>query len=977
MTFSSTPGQQCQYFQQGRCNRGTACKFSHSLGQQPEVPPSRLPVAPNPSGRVQVGSTQATAPPACQFYLQGACRFGDGCHYLHPRTPRTPIVPRPPSASVLQPLAPAFTPVESVFLRGSAGAFGSCKFYAQGKCSKGSACPFPHPAPKQSPNSPFRRSQRVNLSTTDCDRTKFSDTSSASSYGACKFYLQGRCTKGDTCSFWHPPVKPSTPAVSNSVIESAQSVRTSRDLKPERRPGDEILASESPIQAQDEGEITDTDETATVTLTKLNSKITYGPGAHVQTIITAFESHSVVLHNVPTVVTHAQLIALAEPYGDLKSVLILPARDDQSRPSARVEYLDTAHATRAALELGRADGLRGATSRLDLRAAESGRAILRSTKAKLTWFAPSLTAWAHYPTLSKANVQATRLDGLSFNGTTLRVAFQMPSRNQISSFSVELKGLPLDVSSIHLKRFCRASSVTLGRPSFIVKDSLRELRQLLTTFGPLESFDFLEPNKNKAKLVAFVQFSDADATQQAVATLQASRQTFLRGSQIFLELIHSIKYMLPYQQFTTLRSEIDMLRDMTEACRLRYYDKDANGRAVEKVCLRAYGADAKALGRLKTELEQLLEGDLVHDAMSQVAWHEHFSTADGLRLLEDEVAAQTGTYVKCDPRMRTLHIFGSHRARTAAKARILALLERIHAQEHVLELDIEAFTRMLRGGFQELQDALGDTVQLDVISRRLVVRGDETASRIAREAVTKGPGARKSVDVPQLSDDASCPVCFCDITDPSVLPCSHAYCRSCLQHYLGSLAQPTQGAAQTAAACLAELRQEDGSSRACGYGIPLETIRSLLTPGEEAHLLEATFLSHIHSRAQVFRYCPTADCQTIYRASTDGTLLRCPSCLARVCSTCHVEFHEGLTCAEFKDNRSGGEDSFRRWREERGVKACPGCGAGLEKNGGCNHMKCAHCGTHMCWVCMKTFRDTDSGGGVYAHMRREHGGFGT
>ncbi|TFK94195.1 hypothetical protein K466DRAFT_536709 [Polyporus arcularius HHB13444] len=848
--FDSSARQPCRYFQQGHCNRGTACKFSHSPRKQGEDPPR----------------TTATAPPACQYYLQGSCQFGDGCHYLHPRCdPRAPIITPPPASG--------------------------------------------------------------------CDRTFPADTSPSPSYGACKYFLQGRCTKGHTCSFWHP--KPSSPVVSHDVLDPAQVA----------------------VTAHDEDEIADIDETTTVTLAKLNSKVIYGPGARVQAIITAFESHSVVLHNITAVATHAQLIELAEPFGAVKSVIILPARDERLLPSARVEYLDTAHATRAAAGLGKADELRGATARLDLRAAESGRAILRSTKVKLSWFAPSLTAWAHYPTLSKAKEQVARLDGLSFNGTTLRAIFQPPSRNQTSSFSVELKGLPLDASAVHLKTFCRASSVSLGRPSFVVESSLGELRRLLTRFGPLESFDFLEPsqNKNKAKLVAFVQFADADAAQQAVATLQASRQTFLRGSQIFLELVHSIKYMLPSQQFATLRSEIDMLRDTLQTCRLRYHDKDENGLHVEKVYLRAYGADAKALGRLKAELEQLLRGDLVHDATSQVAWHEHFSTAAGSRFLEDEVVTQTGTYVKCDARMRTLHVFGAQAARTAARNRILAMLEQLQAQEHVLELDKEAFTRMLRGGFQELQGALGDKVLLDVINRRLVVRGDETASRIAREAVTNFPGVRSPADAPQLSEDASCPVCLCDITDPLILPCSHTYL----------------------AACLAELGQEAGSvSTACGYEIPLEIIRSLLTPGEESRLLEATFLSHIHSRAQEFRYYPTADCQTIYRASTDGTLLRCPSCLARVCSTCHVEFHEGLTCAEFKDNRSGGEDSFQRWRDEHGVKACPGCGAGLEKSGGCNHMKCVHCGTHMCWVCMKTFGDTDSGGGVYAHMRREHGGIG-
>lgn len=709
------------------------------------------------------------------------------------------------------------------------------------------------------------------------------------------------------------------------------------------------------------------------TRTKSNSKIVYGPGAKIQQIITAFESHCVVLHNLPSATTHAQLIAFAEPIGALQSVIIHPPSDGNSRLSARIQYLDPAHATQAVAQLPQTDALGDVTARLDLRAAESGRAVLRSTKAKLSWFAPSLIAWAHYASLSKAKEQASRLNGMTFDGNTIRASFQTPTRNQTKSFSVELKGLPLNASSIHLKSFARASSVTLGKPNFVIEDAVHELRKLLSSYGPIESFDLARPDTKKPKVVAFVQFADADMAEGAVTALNTSRQAFLRGGRIFLELIHSIKYMLPMRQFAALRAEIDELRDDLQTCKLRYHDKDEHGLNVDRIYVRAYGPDAKALGRLKVELEQLLKGELVLDESSEVVWHEHFSSASGAQFL-DSVATETRAYIKCDPRTRTLQLFGNRSGRTAANARILTWLETLRAQEHLLELDQNAFSLMLRGGFQSLQATVGDMVRLDVVRRRIVVQGDDADVHTIREAVTQQLAGALERRV-GTSNDADCPVCFCDVTDPVTLPCFHSYCRSCLRHYLGSLGQSTSPT-HSIATCLAEIEQDDGSHRACMHAIPLATIRTLLSPGEEDQLLESTFLSYIHGRPQEFRYCPTADCQTIYRASTDGTLLRCPLCLARICSTCHVEFHEGLTCAEFKDNSNGGEDSFRQWREEHGVKACPGCGGGLEKSGGCNHMTCVHCGTHMCWVCMETFKDIDSGAGVYAHMRRAHGGIG-
>ena len=709
----------------------------------------------------------------------------------------------------------------------------------------------------------------------------------------------------------------------------------------------------------------------TTTRTKYACQVTYGDGGIVQQLVTAFESSTALLYNIPPSMTHSRLIALAEPYGPLKCALLIPARDAQSKPSARIEYLKALDAARAVADIVHQVGLRGATARLDLRAAENGKAILRSTKVKLSLFSPSLTAWAHYFSIWQAKQHAARMNGMSFDGHTIRATFQAPTPNQTTSFSVELKGLPIEVSSAHIQMFSYAESVTLGNPSFTVEDAIDELRELLSRFGTLEAIDFVPHVPKKPKLFAFVQFTDPDAAEAAVRTLHKSRQPFLRGSQLFLEAIHSIKYILPYQQFDVMRFDFDELREMLQTCKLRYHDKDANGQDVEKVYVRAYGPDAKALGRLKVELEALLEGDLILDSDGQALWHEHLSTAAGARSLES-IGSQTGTYVKCDARLRKLQLFGSQYGRVAANSRILTMVHELRDHEHIVELDQSTFRRMVHGGYQQIRVAVGDKVALDVVQRQLKVSGDDTDVRLVRDMIIR-QSERFEQPVQESSDSIStCPVCFCNATDPLLLPCGHSYCRSCLHHYLNSLGQ-SSGAARIAATCIAETIRDDDATQPCSLGIPLQFIRLLLSPGEEDRLLDSVFLSYIHGRPQEFHYCPTADCQTVYRASEAGSALRCPTCSVRICATCHVEFHEGLTCAEFKDNATGGNEALQRWKQEHGVKSCPGCSADLEKNGGCNHIKCARCGTHMCWVCMKTFTDTDSGGGVYAHMRREHG----
>lgn len=72
----------------------------------------------------------------------------------------------------------------------------------------------------------------------------------------------------------------------------------------------------------------------------------------------------------------------------------------------------------------------------------------------------------------------------------------------------------------------------------------------------------------------------------------------------------------------------------------------------------------------------------------------------------------------------------------------------------------------------------------------------------------------------------------------------------------------------------------------------------------------------------------------------------CPRCHFQWCKDCQFAWHGNATCQEAKRMRSLREDLERATQNLQGYLAqgrdriitCPGCGAGIKKYDGCNHM---------------------------------------
>lgn len=80
--------------------------------------------------------------------------------------------------------------------------------------------------------------------------------------------------------------------------------------------------------------------------------------------------------------------------------------------------------------------------------------------------------------------------------------------------------------------------------------------------------------------------------------------------------------------------------------------------------------------------------------------------------------------------------------------------------------------------------------------------------------------------------------------------------------------------------------------------------------------------------------------------------MSCDVCGRSWCQECLKEAHLGYTCKEWALSGELSEDQLKKM----GIKQCPNCKNGIEKSGGCNHMACKKCDTHICWKCLKAFK---------------------
>jgi hypothetical protein len=205
-----------------------------------------------------------------------------------------------------------------------------------------------------------------------------------------------------------------------------------------------------------------------------------------------------------------------------------------------------------------------------------------------------------------------------------------------------------------------------------------------------------------------------------------------------------------------------------------------------------------------------------------------------------------------------------------------------------------------------------------------------------------------------------CSICFEEISSNDIYimdECDHKFCRKCLIGYITSKIKSGE---------TDSIRCPDTK---CKREMQLSELKQLVDH-ELLEKYDEFSLKKALSQMKNVLYCPNESCHNAMivddTSVEDYILCSNESCKMKICIHCKVPYHDGINCEQYqhwKLNSTESEKQYKEWAEKNSKK-CPQCKAGIEKNGGCNHIKCTKCNCNFCWLCGAIFNTT-----------REHFGF--
>ena len=243
-----------------------------------------------------------------------------------------------------------------------------------------------------------------------------------------------------------------------------------------------------------------------------------------------------------------------------------------------------------------------------------------------------------------------------------------------------------------------------------------------------------------------------------------------------------------------------------------------------------------------------------------------------------------------------------------------------------LENNIKALSAQL-----ELEEAKKETEEL--------ARSEALARRLQQEF--------DSGREPSAEDETTCQICLVGIQDKDLLPldaCGHIFHPDCIKEHL----QVSITESRFPILC---------PIRGCGVEVSILDIKERLSEEMADKFEEFSFQHFVGLNKSSLFSCPTPDCKYVFQFACEEEFT-CPVCSKHFCLKCQVEFHDGMTCEQYRkvNQHSEADDQFLLMVQGARFKQCPNCKFWVEKTEGCDHMRC-RCQYEFCYACGGKYGD--------------------
>ncbi|VDB99498.1 unnamed protein product [Peniophora sp. CBMAI 1063] len=618
-------------------------------------------------------------------------------------------------------------------------------------------------------------------------------------------------------------------------------------------------------------------------------KITLGPGFVIQDVTTHNETRNLVIDNLPSGTKKDALVRLLESFGGTVVAVQMSSGGayEGGKPFfARVQMKSHREAIAVANGLNGMKALR-CNGELFVRP-ELPRAAIRSqvsdSSIRVSWTLPTTSLYLGFDTLEGAQMAVRTADGYDWNGywVTASIYSGIPV---VKEYDVRLSGLPPNVDhELVCKRFgVHRTDIMRDKPSrFLRGFGIPQAKNRLEGFGRIVGFDVSPAPYKDGVVRAWCHFETPDIAL-AARELDGIEQRCLNDEKIAISRVYSLEYPIRRTVHRHIGDAISNLREVVHrflpGCLLRIPD---HNKRQDTITFEINAEDSKSLLDIRARLADIVQGELVMDGNGPL-WDRILSTPFGADRMNSIRSSNREVLIVVRKLQSFIRVIGPPEKRASAIAAIRQLVATFQRQPvHTVTLPASRPGLFMHPSLIRLREKHGtDKLWLDIRNRRLCIRGDEAMYAEVQTAVYT---ANKEVH----SHDHSrtlCPVCFDEPTPSVVLSCGDVYCKECLAGYLAAGAETRHFPLR----CFGD----DGK---CQKPIPLHVAQDVLQDEQWDLLVAAAFNTHVVAKPDEFRFCPTPDCQQVYRPGAKDTVYSCPECLLSICPYCEVEYHEGSTC---------------------------------------------------------------------------------